>query len=360
MSTHTHTIFNQPGGSARRRLPATQRSLKGSLFGTIFTPTGLLASDFRASAPSTAEPFLGYPLPPEPHLQQTILHQLRDDLLDGRASDLESIVLAAWLARRVCLHVRRPVRADLAAAALRVAAELSRAVRKARPGRMPCRRTHAQLERLGWAGLGPAFTDQVFDAQADAIESWGPYCLNASAVAAVTTCLEQACLCRAQPLDLAGVFNRAGPDFKKLVAMSLLAFSQPAPDRNGGMGQKALFRVAHRWSCGQTEVTARLDAPVSFVIRVAHGIAPLVLSAPGFWVLCATLLCGHAEEAARGPHLRLRSMEGAALYQLAGLGVNWHLLPEFLHQLQRTVGKVLSDERCQAQLRRIELTRGCV
>jgi len=361
MSIHTNTSFDQTGGSARRRLPASHRSLKGVLFGTIFTPTGLLASDFRASAPSNAEPFLGYPLPPDPHRQQTILHRLRDDVLDGRASDLESIVVAAWLARRVCLRVQHPVRADLAAAALRVAAELSRAVRKARPGHAPCRRTHMQLDRLGWAGLGPAFTDQVFDAQADAIESWGPYCLNASAVAAVTTCLEQACLCRTYPLDLADIFSRAGPDLRKVLAMSLLAFTQPAPNRDiPGVGQQALFRVAHRWSCGQTEVTARLDAPVSVVIHVAHGIAPLVLSASGFWTMCATLLCGDADEAARGPHVRLSRVDGTALYQLQGLGVNWHLLPEFLHQLQRTVGQVLSDERCQAQLRRIELTRGCV
>jgi hypothetical protein len=361
MSTHSNTSSDQADGSARRRLPATQRSLKGSLFGTIFTTTGLLASDFRASAPSTAEPFLSYPFPPEPHRQQTILHQLRDDVLDGQASSLESIVVAAWLARRVCLHVKRPVRSDLAAAALRVAAELSRAVRKARPDHAPCRRTHMQLDRLGWAGLGPAFTDQVFDAQADALESRGPYCVNASAVAAVTTCLEQACLCRAYRLDLGDVCNRAGLDLRKLLAMSLLAFSQPAPDRDiAGVGPPPLFRVAHRWSCGHTEVTARLDAPVSVVISVAPGIAPLVLSAPGLWALCATLLCGDADEAAQAPHVCLRRVEGAALFHLQGLGVNWHLLPESLQQLQRTVGKVLFDERCQAQLRRIELTRGCV
>jgi hypothetical protein len=342
-------------------LPATQRSLKGSLFGTIFTTTGFLASDFRASAPSTAEPFMGYPFPAEPHRQQTIVHRLRDDVLDGRASDLESIIVAAWLARRVCLHVQRPVRSDLAAAALRVAAELSRAVRTARPDHAPCRRTHMQLDRLGWAGLGPAFTDQVFDAQSDALESLGPYCTNSSAVAAVTTCLEQACLCRAYRLDLGEVFNRAGPYLRRLLPMSLLAFTQPAPDRGiAGVGPPTRSRVEHRWSCGQTEVKARLDAPVSAVISVAPGIAPLVLSAPGLWALSATLLCGDADEADRGPHVCLRRVKGSALYHLHGLGVSWHLLPDFLQQLQRTVGSVLFDERCQAQLRRIELTRGCV
>lgn len=56
----------------------------------------------------------------------------------------------------------------------------------------------------------------------------------------------------------------------------------------------------------------------------------------------------------------LSRVEGSTLYQLQGLGVNWHLLPQFMQQLQSVVGKALLDERCQAQLRRIELTRGCV
>lgn len=57
--------------------------------------------------------------------------------------------------------------------------------------------------------------------------------------------------------------------------MSLSASSQSALDRGiAGVGPPPLFRVAHRWSRGQTEVTACIDVPVSVVIRVAPGIAP--------------------------------------------------------------------------------------
>ncbi len=143
--------------------------------------------------------------------------------------------------------------------------------------------------------------------------------------------------------------------------MALLGFAEPAPDRDiPGLGPPPVCRVEHRWTCGRTEVTARLDAPVSVVISLAPGIAPLVLAAPGLWALCATLLCGDAAQAARARHVCLHREDGSALYRLQGLGVNWHLLPQYLQQLQQTVGKILTDQRCQAQLRRIELTRGCV
>lgn len=348
-----------PARPRRRRLAATQRALKGALLGSIFTPTGFIAKDFVAGLPSTERGIGLADIPAGQAEQQQVLQALRDDLVEGRSSTLDALAMAALAARGACVRAKRPVRSDLVAAALRVASTLTRATNSVWPSQRPSPRSHFQLGRLGWGGIGPTQVDVVYDAYADALQTRAPYVANAVAVAAVTLCFDAICLHRRHPIDLDALFRDTRSDLLLLLTMALSV--RPASGRDltavGGAAEDAL---PCEMNIGRARVTLQFDAGMDAVVDLSLKAQPWTMTAREFWALCAAVLCGDPEMAAHGAEVQLTRIEGPTPFRLRARGVDWRLRPTTLVHLQEALSRLLSDERSRRQLRRLELTVGAV
>jgi hypothetical protein len=354
MTTHNLSTTT-PGAFPRRRMPATQRSLRGSLLGTIFTPTGFIAKDFAVRAPSTTRPIAIVKIPGEAVEQQRMLEGLRDALVENKASTLEAVGLAALVARAACIHAKRPIRADVVAAALRVTSSLAKAVLACRPGLGPSRRSHFQMERLGWSGVGPEHPHVLFEAYADAIQERAPYVSNETAVAAATLCFEEVGLCGWHRIDLNAFFEQTRSDLLLMLAPALVL--RPVPPH--GLTFLSSHRpMARQARSGAASVTLRLARDAVAVVDLAQPPGPCEMTGKAFWSLCAALLCGDAELAASGAEVRLNRVDGSVDHRLVAPGLDCCLSPAAVNHLQQAVIQLLSDGEVRARVRAMEQTCG--
>jgi len=265
--------------------------------------------------------------------------------------------MAAFVARAACVNARRPIRSDSVAAALRIASALSKATSAKWNFAEPKQRCGSGLRPLGWSGIGPAHSHDVFDAYADALQTRSPYVSNATAIAAVTLCSDSVSYCRLIRPDLTEYFGAASCDLLLLLSMALRHRPVANLDLNH-LGASVDEPTKCEAKVGRAHVTVDFEAGMDAVVDLSLRTQPWVMSSKVFWALCAAVLCGDAEMAAQGEVVRLTHVEGPNPYRLQARGRDWRLNPSTLLQLQQALTQLLRDPRASRQVKRLELTEG--
>ena len=219
----------------------------------------------------------------------------------------------------------------------------------------PSRRSHFQLERLGWSGVGPEHPHVLFEAYADAIQTRAPYVSNETAVAAATLCFEEVGLCGWHPIDLNAFFERSRSDLLLMLAAALVLRPLPPHGLTFLSSHRPLDRQART---GTASLTLRLARDAVAVVDLGQPTGPCEMTGKTFWSMCAAVLCGDPELAASGAEVRLSRLEGSADHRLLAPGLDWCLSPASVSHLQQAVIQLLSDGEVRARVRAMEQTCG--
>jgi hypothetical protein len=349
------------GKHRKRRLPATQRALGDAPLSTAFTPNGFLSKDFCISPPAYQEVMLFHPVPLEPAEQLKGLHQLRDILVDGGAPTLAQLVLAAFMARQACIRAARPVRADLAAAPVELAACLMDQMERTFPSGKGSRRDDSSNSGLGISGVGPALPAQIYRVFADAVRTGGHYTGQGNAVAGLNLCLKRIFPFNISPVDMEELHYKASPEIRALLTMALHGLPQAAPDRAfGTMGPRAADPQELAFGRGDISIRIKFAAPMSAEVRVGAPNQGWRLSDYGFRSLCAALLCDDEDAAAAAIGIQMSHRYWQKQFCISRPGAHWLLSPRRFADLRLVLDEIVMDSVARRWLEHHALIRGAM
>lgn len=280
---------------------------------------------------------------------------LRTDLLRGASPALGQMIFATQLARDVVVKVGRPVRSEIAGAAVKVLGSAWSTVRHRFPDAAE-QGTHSWLKRLNAFGVSRASTVDGFAAYADALHTRAPY-IDATLTAMALELAAQALALGYD--DLNGLDLKLGeePEFRDIFAAALCGMPARLNDNIAPFGPFAADSSRVVTSFEDVVINAAFLPQMEVTVTLAKR-TKLTMDRMGFAALCGNALgdTTMAKNAGGNYTLRAPATMGADARAVQGIELSQHRIRQLGHALEAFLSAPLVERWVQ----RLCLTTGWV